>query len=46
VNIPEAALADLRRRLGETHLPEHEIVGDYSQGVPLKLVPQVKVEVR
>jgi len=41
VNVPEAALADLRRRVAETRLPERETVGDYSQGVPLKTVQQV-----
>jgi pimeloyl-ACP methyl ester carboxylesterase len=41
VNVPEAALADLHRRLAETRLPEQETVGDYSQGVPLKTVQQV-----
>jgi pimeloyl-ACP methyl ester carboxylesterase len=41
VNVPEAALVDLRRRLAATRLPEQETVGDYSQGVPLKTVQQV-----
>jgi len=41
VNVPEAALADLRRRLANTRLPEQEIVSDHSQGVPLKTVQQV-----
>jgi pimeloyl-ACP methyl ester carboxylesterase len=41
INIPEAALADLRRRLGETRLPEKETVADHSQGVPLKTIQQV-----
>src|SRR5258706_647227 len=41
VNIPEAALADLRQRLAETRLPEQETVTDYSQGVPFKTVQQV-----
>ncbi len=41
VNIPEAVLADLRRRLAETRLPEKETVADHSQGVPLKTVQQV-----
>ncbi|SDM43981.1 epoxide hydrolase family protein [Allokutzneria albata] len=34
-DIPEAALADLRRRLTETRWPEAETVDDWSQGVPL-----------
>jgi pimeloyl-ACP methyl ester carboxylesterase len=41
VDIPEAALADLRRRLANTRLPEQETVGDKSQGVPLKTVQQL-----
>ena len=41
VNVAEAALADLRRRLAETRLPEQETVRDYSQGVPLKTIQQV-----
>ena len=41
VDIPESALADLRRRLAEVRLPEQETVADYSQGVPLKTVQQL-----
>jgi pimeloyl-ACP methyl ester carboxylesterase len=41
VDIPESALADLRRRLAETRLPEQETVADYSQGVPLRTVQQL-----
>jgi pimeloyl-ACP methyl ester carboxylesterase len=41
VNVPEAALDDLRRRLAQTRLPENETVSDYSQGVPLRTVRQV-----
>src|SRR5271165_5097879 len=41
VHFPEVALADLRRRLAETRLPEKETVDDQSQGVPLKTVQQV-----
>ena len=41
VNVPETALADLRRRLANTRLPEKETVSDYSQGVPLKTVQQL-----
>jgi epoxide hydrolase len=35
IDIPEAELDDLRRRLGCTRWPERETVGDWSQGVPL-----------
>ncbi len=35
VHIPEAALADLRRRLAATRWPARETVADASQGVPL-----------
>lgn len=41
VNVPEEDLADLRRRLAQTRLPESETVTDYSQGVPLKTIKQV-----
>ena len=33
VNIPEAELTDLRRRIVATRLPERETVTDFSQGV-------------
>jgi Epoxide hydrolase N terminus len=35
VEVPEAELADLRRRLLQTRWPEPEPVPDWSQGVPL-----------
>jgi pimeloyl-ACP methyl ester carboxylesterase len=35
VNVPEEALADLRRRIKATQWPEKETVADLSQGVPL-----------
>src|SRR5574341_832810 len=35
VNIPDATLADLRRRLAATRWPTKELVGDRSQGVQL-----------
>jgi pimeloyl-ACP methyl ester carboxylesterase len=35
VNVPDEALADLRRRLGATRWPDKETVQDDSQGVPL-----------
>src|SRR3989440_12843280 len=41
VDVPEEALADLRRRLVQTRTPDRETVGDYSQGVPLKTVEQL-----
>jgi pimeloyl-ACP methyl ester carboxylesterase len=41
VEVPEEALADLRRRLAQTRLPDRETVADYSQGVPLKTVEQL-----
>ena len=41
VDIPEEALADLRRRLAQTRLPDRETVADHSQGVPLKTVEQL-----
>ncbi|KAF4629649.1 hypothetical protein G7Y89_g8495 [Cudoniella acicularis] len=41
VDVPEEALADLRRRLAQTRLPDRETVTDHSQGVPLKTVEQL-----
>jgi len=41
VEIPEEALVDLRNRLAATRLPEHEIVSDNSQGVPLATVERL-----
>ena len=41
VDIPETALADLRRRLAATRLPERETVSDNSQGVPLATVQKL-----
>src|SRR4051812_31060577 len=35
VNVPEAELAELRRRVKATRWPEKETVADTSQGVPL-----------
>ena len=35
IDVPEAELADLRRRLRQTRWPEREPVEDWSQGVPL-----------
>jgi pimeloyl-ACP methyl ester carboxylesterase len=35
IEIAEAELADLRRRLRQTRWPEHETVAGWSQGVPL-----------
>jgi len=35
IGVEEAALDDLRDRLGRTRWPEREPVGDWSQGVPL-----------
>jgi hypothetical protein len=35
VNVPEAELTELRRRIKETRWPDRETVGDRSQGVQL-----------
>jgi len=35
IDVPEAELTDLRRRLRQTRWPEPELVPDWSQGVPL-----------
>jgi pimeloyl-ACP methyl ester carboxylesterase len=41
VNIPQAALDDLRRRILATQFPEKEPVDDHSQGVPLATVQKL-----
>ena len=41
VNVPEADLIDLRRRIVATRLPEKETVGDFTQGVPLATVQKL-----
>jgi pimeloyl-ACP methyl ester carboxylesterase len=41
VNIPDAELAELRRRIAATRLPEKETVSDFSQGVPLATVQKL-----
>ena len=38
VNVPEAELVELRRRIVATRLPERETVTDFSQGVQLAFV--------
>lgn len=41
VNIPESELAELRRRINATRLPERETVTDFTQGVPLATVEKL-----
>jgi pimeloyl-ACP methyl ester carboxylesterase len=41
VDIPDAALADLRRRVAATIWPEKETVADQSQGVPLAMIQKL-----
>jgi pimeloyl-ACP methyl ester carboxylesterase len=41
VNIPEADLGDMRRRITATRWPEKETVEDFSQGVPLATVDKL-----
>jgi pimeloyl-ACP methyl ester carboxylesterase len=41
VDIPDAALEDLRRRIAATNWPEKETVTDQSQGVPLAMIQQL-----
>jgi pimeloyl-ACP methyl ester carboxylesterase len=41
VNVPDAALTDLRRRIAATRWPEKETVADSSQGVPLKTMREL-----
>ena len=41
INVPEAELVDLRRRIAATRWPERETVTDESQGVPLATIQEV-----
>jgi hypothetical protein len=41
VDVPEADLMELRRRITATRLPEKETVGDFTQGVPLATVQKL-----
>ena len=41
VEIPDAELAELRRRIGAARLPEKETVSDFSQGVPLATIQKL-----
>jgi pimeloyl-ACP methyl ester carboxylesterase len=41
VDIPDAALEDLRRRIAATQWPDRETVADQSQGVPLDLIQKL-----
>jgi epoxide hydrolase len=41
IDVPEAELADLRRRLRQARWPEREPVADWSQGVPLAYLQEL-----
>jgi len=41
INVPEEALADLRRRIAATRWPDRETVTDDSQGVPLAAMQEL-----
>ena len=41
IDIPDAALEDLRRRIAATNWPEKETVPDHSQGVPLAMMQKL-----
>ena len=41
IQIPDAELEDLRRRLAATRWPDRETVDDWSQGIPLAYVQEV-----
>jgi pimeloyl-ACP methyl ester carboxylesterase len=41
VDVPEAELVDLRRRIAATNWPEQETVPDQSQGVPLAMIQEL-----
>ena len=42
VEVPEAELTELRRRISATRWPERETVTDESQGVPRHMVPVLR----
>ena len=41
IDVPDEALADLRRRIAATNWPEKETVADHSQGVPLAMMQEL-----
>ena len=41
VNVPEAELTELRRRINSTRWPDRETVTDESQGVPLATIQEL-----
>jgi len=41
VNVPEAELAELRRRIHSTRWPDRETVTDESQGLPLGTIQEL-----
>jgi len=41
IDIPEAEIDDLKRRLAQTRFPEKETVDDWNQGVPLSYMKEV-----
>jgi len=41
INVPEAELAELRKRINATRWPERETVADDSQGVPLAMIQEL-----
>ena len=41
VNVPEAELTELRRRINTARWPERETVTDDSQGVPLAMIQEL-----
>lgn len=41
VEVPDHQIVDLKQRLANSRLPEKESVGDWSQGIPLRLVREL-----
>src|SRR5262245_37503653 len=41
IDVPDAELTELRRRVAAVRLPENETVSDFSQGVPLATVQKL-----
>ena len=40
IDVPEAALTDLKNRLSQTRWPDRELVADWTQGIPLSYVQE------
>jgi pimeloyl-ACP methyl ester carboxylesterase len=41
INVPEAQLTEMRKRINDTRWPENETVADFTQGVPLAMMKKL-----